>query len=205
MKMKKLTALVLALVMVLSLSVAAWADTTLTSVTDPGNTDSHGVFATYDGTGTSIANTKYKVVISWGALAFKYTVDTSNTDVDWDPDTHTYVSKTNGGYAGTWSTLSGNEEDAKVTLTNHSNAAVKASFAFDTGKYNSVTASLKEDTANTDLVTNGCVLTTAVGTEVENAPSVTGTVSLTGDLPTGANNTKIFTLTVTLSSSADIT
>lgn len=202
MKMKKLTALVLALVMVLSLSVAAWADT-ITSATAPSNTAEHGVFATYNGTGTSIANTKYKVVISWGALAFKYTVDTSNTNVDWNPDTHTYVSKTTGSYAGTWSTVSGNGEDANVTLTNHSNAAVKASFAFDTGKYNSVTASLKKDT--TDLVANGCVLATAVGTEVENAPSVTGTVSLTGDLPTGASNTKIFTLTVTLSPSANIT
>lgn len=200
MNMKKLGALLMALVMVLSLSVTAFAVDPTSSTLDlsEGNTSAtHGVYGIIDVENESSATKVYKVDITWGSLVFTYIVNAGSRTTKWDPETHTYVSTTEGGYAGTWGCQDGAD---KVTLKNHSNAAMKATFTFTNSLYSTITPSMKDD-SNNDLTANGTVLASAVGTSVADAPSVTGIVSLTGDLPYTVNNgsyQQLFNLTVAL-------
>ena len=67
----------------------------------------------------------YKIDIAWGAMQFEFKNDANN----WDPDTHQYV--TDEGTNKEW-IIDGyvNGENNKITLTNHSNARVNATFAY---------------------------------------------------------------------------
>lgn len=68
----------------------------------------------------------YKIDIAWGAMQFEFKNDANN----WDPDTHQYV--TDEGTNKEWiikDYVDG--ENNKITLTNHSNARVNATFAYD--------------------------------------------------------------------------
>ena len=67
----------------------------------------------------------YKIDIAWGTMQFEFKNDANN----WDPDTHQYV--TDEGTNKEW-IIDGyvNGENNKITLTNHSNARVNATFAY---------------------------------------------------------------------------
>lgn len=206
MKMKKIGALVLALVMALSLTVTAFADTTTTdtikAVTGDTNKATHGVYGTYSkGENITISDeTKYSVDVIWGSLKFTYSAtSTAATTLVWDPATHTYTDGAeNSTTPFTWTYDTGANE---VTVKNHSNAAVNVTFAFTaTENAGSVTASLKEtNAAEGTAVTGARQLASAVNTTVDNAPSFTGYVFLDGALNSTANETKLFDMTVTLS------
>jgi hypothetical protein len=62
------------------------------------------------------------VDVAWGEMEFTYTPATQGT---WNPTTHSY----DGGSEAGWSAI-GNE----ISVTNHSNVGVTASFAFDTAE-----------------------------------------------------------------------
>ena len=96
--MKKMLAMILALAMVLSMSVFAFA----ADVTTNGNTDSD-VKVTVNGNDTKV----YRIEIKWEALEFTYTMGA------WDTQTHQYG-------AGTWSAAK------TIAIINHSNADVTA-------------------------------------------------------------------------------
>ena len=76
-------------------------------------------------------------------------------------------------------------------MTNHSNAAVKAtaSYQAETG-YESTTMTFGENNGNT--------IATAVGTQVGEAPSATITVTPGGTLAESADGGKIGTITVSI-------
>lgn len=67
----------------------------------------------------------YKIDIAWGAMQFEFKNDANN----WDPDTHQYVDK--DGTNKKW-IIDGyvDGENNKITLKNHSNARVNATFAY---------------------------------------------------------------------------
>ena len=132
--------------------------------------DSRDVKATYNA-GTS-DTTIYSVTITWGAMDFTY------NDGAWDPETHTYDAS--------W-TATGNT----VTVTNHSNAAVTAKLTYTAAQnYIGITGTFGNDTLN---------LATAVGTAVNNAPTESTKLTLSGALDSStAANTTIGTVTVTL-------
>ena len=112
--MKKLLTAVLTFALALSLCVPAFAATT---VTENGGKQEIDVNAKYvDSVDTA---TVYNVDVSWGAMEFTYTVSGTKT---WNPETHTYEVSTSGAW-----TASSNE----ITVTNHSNTAVKADFTFE--------------------------------------------------------------------------
>ena len=143
-----------------------------------------------DGTGSYSAEVKgtyqpggsgavvYSVDIAWTDMNFTYTGAGEGT---WDPETHQY----SGSSEGAWTA-----SDDSITVTNHSNAAVKAtaSYQAETG-YESTTMTFGN---------NGATVATAEGTEFAKAPSATITITPTGSLAQTANGGKIGTITVSI-------
>lgn len=167
--MKKVTALILALVLVMSLGTTALA-TTIT--TGDQNIDVKGKYL--DNTKTP---TVYSVDVSWGAMQFTYTESGAMT---WDPANHTYTDSTSGSW-----TANGNT----VTVTNHSNAEVTATFAFEAlADYSAITGKFDVESEKLDAgVVDGYTT----------ADKVTATLTLEGELAeTVTDYTKIGTITV---------
>ena len=143
-----------------------------------------------DGTGSYSAEVKgtyhpggsgavvYSVDIAWTDMNFTYTGAGEGT---WNPETHQY----SGSSEGAWTA-----SDESITVTNHSNAAVKATAKFEADSgYESTTMTFGN---------NGATVATAVGTEVASAPSATITVAPGGTLAESANGGKIGTITVSI-------
>lgn len=143
-----------------------------------------------DGTGSYSADVKgtyqpggsgavvYSVDIAWTDMNFTYTGAGEGT---WDPETHQY----SGSSEGAWTA-----SDESITVTNHSNAAVKATAKFEADSgYESTTMTFGN---------NEATVATAVGTEVASAPSATITVTPSGTLAESANGGKIGTITVSI-------
>lgn len=120
----------------------------------------------------------YSVDIAWTDMSFTYTGAGEGT---WNPETHQY----SGSSEGAWTA-----SNDSITVTNHSNAAVKAtaSYKAETG-YESTTMTFGN---------NEATVATAVGTEVASAPSATITVTPGGTLAESANGGKIGTITVSI-------
>ena len=143
-----------------------------------------------DGTGSYSAEVKgtyhpggsgavvYSVDIAWTDMSFTYTGAGEGT---WNPETHQY----SGSSEGAWTA-----SNDSITVTNHSNAAVKAtaSYQAETG-YESTTMTFGN---------NEATVATAVGTEVASAPSATITVTPGGTLAESADGGKIGTITVSI-------
>ena len=174
--MKKMCVILLILSLLSLASATCFAADPITSIGGNASADVKGTYVA----GDSSAKV-YSVDITWGSMEFTYTGASGGT---WNPATHEY----GGGGRGNWSCMG---DANKITVTNHSNAAVKAQFSYASeSTYNGINGTFSNDTLD---------LNTAVGTEVSNAPSGSVTLSLTGDLPSNTSaNTKIGTVTVTL-------
>ena len=174
--MKKLITIMLAVVLVLSVSVTAYAATIETE----NGSESKDVMAKY----VENINTVHvcSVDVEWGAMEFTYTASATKT---WNPDTHQYVVSDE---KAAWS-ASGNT----VTVTNHSDTDVDVTFAFDAlDAFDAITGSFDKTGAQT--------LTSAVNVAYEEAANVTATLTLSGKLAdTTKTLTKIGIVTVTLS------
>lgn len=101
------------------------------------------------------------VDIVWDAMDFTYTAPSKGT---WNASTHEYENATEGGWAATSGT------DPKITVTNHSNLEVQASFAFN-GTVDGLTGSFTKA---------ALVLDSAEGTELSNAPTGETAFSVSG-------------------------
>lgn len=169
--MKKLISLILALAMVLSLSVAAFAASTV----DP---ESKVVTGTYVGDSTT---TVYSVEIEWTDLSFTYSAGSKGT---WDPDSHQYSDPVAAGWGG---------KTATITVTNHSNTQIVATPAY-------VAVTGYEDAKMAFDTTALSVATADNGTNGGAGTAVVGTITVTpgGTLPEGTNNTKIGTITISI-------
>ncbi len=174
--MKQIFTLALTFLLIFSLvTVTAFAaDAT---ITEAGKSATKEVTASYSaGAG---GGTVYSVDITWGSMEFTYSEGSSPT---WDPKTHT---STQGG-TGVWS-----YSDNTITVTNHSNAQVTATLAYDkeTG-YEGINGTFDKETMS---------LKTAVGTTVTEAPTDTAALTLSGKLDSSAtSSTTVGTITVTI-------
>lgn len=173
MNMKKLVSMLFAAALVCTMSTTAFA-----ADQDGVGTGSYSadVKGTYQAGGSGAV--VYSVDIAWTDMSFTYTGAGGGT---WDPETHQY----SGSSEGAWTA-----SNDSITVTNHSNAAVKAtaSYQAETG-YESTTMTFGN---------NGATVATAVGTEVASAPSATITVTPGGTLAESANGGKIGTITVSI-------
>lgn len=177
--MKKFFTAILTLAMVMAMSTTAFAAEGTGTVASDNGTQNIDVSAKYE-SGVTTPDV-VSVDVAWGAMEFTYSVGGTK---DWDATKHEYVTNTTASWAASGNT---------VTVTNHSNVAVKADFAFaaDTA-YNTVTGSF--DKASIDLPS-------AEGKEL-NDTTLTGTTTLTlgGTLAdTVTALTKVGTITVTIS------
>ncbi|MBQ2830399.1 MAG: hypothetical protein IJF15_05185 [Oscillospiraceae bacterium] len=169
--MKKALSIVLVLVMALSLCTVALAGND--ELATIGQAAKVEVKARSSAGGD--AGTVYSVDVSWGAMQFTYTTGTYST---WDPDIHDYTEVS----ANNW-IAQGND----ITVSNHSNAAVKVNIAPDQG----ATWNPGSDTINVSIcsdsgLTNAYQATTLANAEThapgnpEGADSVTAFVKLAG-------------------------
>lgn len=146
--MKKIITIALSLAMLLSMATVAFA-------ADQGG--SHDVTAKYEKTENEEAI--YNVDIAWGELTFTYSEHTEKT---WKPETHSYETDTQGAWDRT---------TAQITVTNHSNVAVKVAMNV-----------IPVEGTGVEVRLSGGSGTLAAGTEgdVDGAASVTGTLTVSG-------------------------
>lgn len=134
------------------------------------------------------------VDVQWEGLEFTYTAGNAGT---WNPADHSYTGTTEGS----WSDTKGS-----VTVTNHSNVTVTASFCFDFvgsaegqdihGVFYEQNGSGYAESANPALT-----LATAVGTSRENAPSGTMYFGIAGTDSVITADGSLGTITVTIAKS----
>lgn len=167
MHMKKITTLLAAAALTCAMGTTAFAEDGVG--TGNYNADVKGTYQA-GGSGAVV----YSVDIAWEDMSFTYTAAGQG-------ENHSYT----GGSEASWSS------SKNITVTNHSNAAVTATAAFqaDPG-YTDVTMTFGENNGNT--------IATAVGTQVGEAPSATITVTPGGTLADTANGGKIGTITVSI-------
>ena len=173
--MKKLLTLVLAIAMIATMSVTAFA----ADVTQDGGS------ATIDVTGTfeaaQGAGDKISVDISWDAMEFTYTEGAKG---EWLPGEHKYADNA----AGSWST-----DTATITVKNHSNVAVTATLAFAPSVEGVIGTFTETSGTEND---NVLALATAENTAVENAPTATAEFGISGAGIT--QDTNLGTITVSI-------
>ena len=157
--MKKLFATLLAVAMLASLSVTAFA---------AENTGATPTEITVNGTytpGVAAVDEKSSVDSTWDAMDFTYSAPSEGT---WNPATHTYDGATEGGWSN---------NTPAITVTNHSNVAVNATLGF-TASVDGVIGTFTEASGTeNDNILN---LATAEGTEVANAPTATANFGISG-------------------------
>ena len=157
--MKKLFATLLAVAMLASVSVTAFAAETNNGTQDTEITV-NGSFVS--GTaGSSVIS----VDIAWDAMDFTYTAASQGT---WNPATHAYDGATSGG----WS-----DNTPSITVKNHSNVAVNATLGFTANVTGVVGTFTEASGTENDNILN---LATAEGTTLENAPTATANFGISG-------------------------
>lgn len=175
--MKKILSLILALAMVMSLSVTAFAAED--NGNKPGEDTNIDVSAKHVAGGST--GTVYSVDIEWTDMTFTYTDTTTKT---WKPEDHSYATTPGGSWDKTTAT---------VTVTNHSNAAVKATVVYsDNDADDGVTASFGNTTEDT--------LDAGVEGKYSEADNVVFTLTIEGTPTFAASETaqKIGSIKVTL-------
>ena len=128
------------------------------------------------------------VDLVWDAMDFTYTEGSRGT---WNPENHKYENPTEGGW--TWSHATGVEEYPTITVTNHSNTAIKANFAFT-----SAVEGVIGRFATGNIWSNILVLKTAENTDRDEAPTGTISVRVGGDGASIDADKTLGTVTVTV-------
>ena len=180
--MKKFLLIALAVAMMMTLAISAFAETD--NITAVGGTSTGDVTVNVT---DFYSETVYYVDVTWGDLAFDYTEGTYT----WNPNELKYEVK--DGSAG-WVDAEGNTADSVtredvITVINKSNAAIKAAAGVAAGAITGATVTTStEFTLDSAAMNSGEKIkdTTTLGTATEGAFDVTvsGTPSGTGTIAT---------------------
>ena len=178
--MKKFLTLFLAVVMVLALSIPAFAEEAIESA--GGSSNQIPVEIELNKTTEAAV---YKVDVSWTDLTFTYTFGNNGT---WLPGSHSYTDAVADGW---------DKDTTTFTVTNHSNVEVEvvASIA-TTGNNDTVTAVLADGDENGNVTET--LARAEAGTEQNEAPSATFTVEIEGTPSREDTNTTVSNITVSL-------
>lgn len=170
--MKKLLAFVLAVGLAVSTNVTAFAEDAATTETNDSTQNTeiavNGSYQAATPAGSSIS-----VDVVWEDMSFTYTGESQGA---WDPKTHQYGDTIPAHWA--WSKATEGKTAPNITLTNHSDTGVKATFKFD-GKVDGLNGTF----ANADgsaLTDNALTLPTALETDPAEAPSAATAFSVDG-------------------------
>ena len=174
--MKKMISLILAMSLVLSMSITAFAAEDTGK--KPGENTNIGVTAKYNT--SSDTETTYSVDVEWTDMTFTY--NEAGTK-EWNAATHSYTTNSTGSWDKTTAT---------VTVTNHSNAEVTVAMEYTAVEGTGVTGTLTNGSATLDAGVEG---------KYDEADSVTATLTISG---TPANTvtstgTQIGSIKVTIS------
>lgn len=183
--MKKVYMTILALILVFSMSVTAFA------AESPATND--GKDSTSINITGSIVRTEYETVmsvtLSWDAMDFTYTEGEKG---EWLPDEHKYADDE----PGTWS-----DNQPKILVTNHSNTAVSATFGFESKVDGLVGEFTERNGTDND---NKIVLATAEGTAVESAPSASASFGVSGSGISATQRIGTITITIAAASAEEV-
>lgn len=142
---------------------------------------------TIDATGTYVEGTTgngvvFCVDVEWTEMSFTYHAEQEPV---WDTSTHTYSEAVDAYWEG----------DATITVTNHSNAKILVTPAYE--------AAEGYEAASVSFDTDALKLLSAEKT----SSATSGTISVTpqGSLPAGTTEQKIGTITITIAEDTDIT
>lgn len=128
--MKKMISVLLVLALSLCMGITAFAS----DIEADGGKASADVKGTYVSGGTK--STVYSVDVTWGSMEFTYT---SYFIGNWNPDTHTYDDSTEEKWTC-------DENANKITVTNHSNTHVLATFSYTSeGIHDSINGDFDKD------------------------------------------------------------
>lgn len=177
--MKKVISMILALVLVLSMGITAFA-------AEVPEGESQSIKATY-----SVADSKavYKVDIAWGGMVFNYASGMENV---WNPETLKFETAQKGEPSWTPAEEGGDT----VTVTNHSNAPVGIDMAY-TKAENGVDGTLENGSFTLDSADNG--VDGAAGTPTANSAKLSlSTENIPESFTDGSANVTLGTITVTI-------
>lgn len=168
--MKKLAAAALTLTMAFSMSTPAYAAGNI--AVDQASAD---IKASYQ-EGNTLTENVYSVDVNWGSLEYTYHPSKTKT---WNTETLKYDTK-GDPYWGC------DNDQNKITVTNHSNAAISAKLEYTqtnadvTGSFDQSKINLKSaDGTTVDEAPTGTATLTLGGKMAENAESVLGNVKVT--------------------------
>lgn len=185
--MKKIFALLIAVAMIASMALYAFADGDVATSGD-SNQDVQANVVDKNGDDLDDSDSDiervYRVDIEWDSLIFVFKSEQTAAELIWDTETHSYSNLT-----GEWI-----DNSRSLTLTNHSNDTVGYAANFENG---TKTGDVKLGVTSKLDGTDG-TLATAVGTLVEDAPSVEYTVYVEGT-PFVLTEFTVDTITVVLS------
>lgn len=174
--MKKLISLSLAIILMLSFSIPAFAAEETGVPEGSYNADVTGTYV--EGT---TGGTVFSVDISWSEMSFTYH---AQQEPVWDAENHTYSDAKAAYWEGT----------GTITVTNHSNAKISA-----TPAYNKNTGF---ESANMSFSTEKLLVDSA---ESGAAQTGTITVTPSGSLPANTENQTIGTITIAIAHNPDYT
>ena len=159
--MKKLWTMFLVMMLIFSMTAPAFA---------LGDGESESQDITIEVINGASTPTVYYVVVAWESLQFKY--DLGGGRNEWDAAKHVYTQE--GAANPGWS-----DNDAKVTVTNHSNVGVNIETLIDGSnrkEMNNVVAALDKTTAVIEEADQAAYM----GVNSDKAPSAVFTITVSG-------------------------
>lgn len=179
--MKKAYRICLVFVLILALSLPAFAS----GLREEGK----DVPATYVAGTNADTGTIYAVDLSWGTIA-ALTYTGSSTTYRWDASSHQYVVDSSSGGAWTDSGIS-------ITVTNHSNADIKATAAYADKADDALTTEAEWTTPSVTCTSAAAGIVNYVGTGAATSGTISGTVRVTAGA-ISADTSSVGTVTITI-------
>lgn len=190
--MKKLFAIILAVLLLAGMGVTVFADggsDNTTEITE-ATTQPLTIFGTYR---SYLSTDTISVAISWSGLSFTYHPRTQGT---WNDVDHVW----SDGQSAGWDASNG-----KITIVNNSNVEIEVSYSATSLIGNNFALTFTDNQDNISGARSGSIyLLSADSSEYQNAPGPSAVINVkpTGRISSDADNTAIATINLTIAAAA---